>query len=114
MQKINDSPKITSELLKLYDKDTLTLIQSTFYRRGADGCNMSFAQYVKTLKEAGFTPGMRIIRIDKNKIWSKDNMMLTNDPMHKKLVDITSFYIKNGNPKPKKVIIKRKERVINE
>ena len=113
MNKRKESPKITSELLKVFDKDTLSLLQSTFYRRG-DNCDLSFENYVRTLKSLNFKPGMRIIRIDKNKIWSKDNMMLTNDPIHKKLVDITSFYIKAGNPKPRKVIIKRKERVINE
>lgn len=109
MKKRRESPKITNELLKLYDKDILRLLMTTFYRRGSEGCNLTFNQYVKVLFDLGFVPGQRIIRIDKKLPWTKDNIMLKNDPAHKKMADITGFYIKNGNPKPKKVIIKMKE-----
>lgn len=109
MNKRRKSPKITNNLLKFYDKDILRLLMTTFYRRGSDGCNLTFDQYVKVLFDLGFVPGQRIIRIDKKLPWKKDNIMLKNDPAHKKMADITGFYIKNGNPKPKKVIIKMKE-----
>ena len=109
MNKRRESPKITNELLRLYDKKTLDLIKTTYYRRGSDGCNLTFSQYVKVLFDLNFVPGQRIIRKNTKLPWKKDNIMLKNDPAHKKMADITGFYIKNGNPKPKKVIIKMKE-----
>ena len=105
-----ESPQITpeSELLKIYDKETLLLIKSTYYRRG-DACDMSFEEYTKTLKRLGFVPGMRIVRIDKSKKWTKNNIRVYEDLVHAKLKNINIFYRKNNNKLPKKVIIKMKE-----
>ena len=103
------SPQITADLLKIFDEKTLVLIKSTYYRRGSDNCDMTFTEYVKTLKRLGFTAGMRIIRIDKSKKWTKNNIRVYDDPMHKKLKEINAFYRENDNKKPKKIIIKIKE-----
>lgn len=112
MKTRRESPKITPSLLKFYDKEILRLLMSTFYRRGSEGCDLTFYQYVKVLFDLGFTPGHRIIRIDKTLPWQKGNIMLKNDPVHKKMADITGFYIKNGNKLPKKVIIKMKDKEV--
>ena len=109
MNKRRESPQIEPELLKIYNIETLNLIKSTYYRRGSDNCDMSFSEYVKTLKKLGFTDGMRIVRIDKSKKWKKDNIKVYNDPIHAKLKKINSFYRVRGYPKPKRVIIKMKE-----
>lgn len=103
------SPQITADLLKIFDEKTLVLIKSTYYRRGSDNCDMTFTEYVKTLKRLNFTDGMRIIRIDKSKKWTKNNIRVYDDPMHKKLKEINAFYRENDNKKPKKIIIKIKE-----
>ena len=106
MNKRKESPKITDNLLKFYNYDILKLLLTTFYRRGSDGCNLTFYQYVRCLHSLGFVPGHRIIRINTKLPWSATNIRLKNDPAHKKMVDINNFYLKAGNPKPKKVIIK--------
>ena len=103
-----ESPQITPELLKLYNKETLLLIMSTFYRRG-DNCDMSFAEYTKTLKSLNFEPGCRIVRRDKSKRWTRNNIRVYNDPVHAKLKNINRFYRENNNKLPKRVIIKMKE-----
>ncbi len=103
-----ESPQITPELLKLYDKTTLELIKTTFYRRG-DNCDMSFEEYAKTLKRLNFRHGMRIVRRDTSKRWTRNNIRVYDDPVHKKLKDINRFYRENNNKLPKKVIIKMKE-----
>ncbi len=110
MKKRRESPQITPDLLKIYDKDTLLLIKSTYYRRG-DDCDLSFSDYTKMLKRLGFTAGMRIIRIDKSKKWTKNNIRVYDDPMHKKLKEINAFYREN-NKLPKKVIIRLKEKEV--
>ena len=102
-----ESPQISPELLKMYDKTTLTLIKSTFYRRG-DNCDMSFEEYVKTLKKLGFTAGMRIVRRDTSKKWTKTNIRIYDDPIHAKLKNVNIFYRQNNNKLPKKVIITMK------
>ena len=102
-------PKITDSLLKFYNYDTLRLLLTTFYRRGSEGCDLTFYQYVKVLYDLNFVPGQRITRINTELPWKRDNIRLKNDPAHKKMVDINNFYLKAGNPKPKKVIIKMKE-----
>lgn len=102
------SPQITADLLKIFDEKTLVLIKSTYYRRG-DDCDMSFEEYVKTLKKLGFTAGMRIVRIDKSKKWTKNNIRVYDDPIHAKLKNVNIFYRQNNNKLPKKVIIKMKE-----
>ena len=111
MNKRKETPQITPDLLELYDKDTLLLIKSTFYRRGANNCDMSFSEYVKTLKRLGFIAGMRIVRIDKSKKWKRDNIKIYNDQIRAKLKDINRFYRENDNKLPKRVIIKMKEAV---
>jgi len=102
------SVEITPALLRMYDKQMLNLIKTTFYRRG-DKCDMSFSEYVKTLKSLGFKDGNRIVRKDKAKRWTRDNIMLTNDPMHAKLRDVNILYRANKNKKPKQIIIKKKD-----
>lgn len=108
-QKKRQSPKITQDLLKLYDKETLDIIKTTYYLRERVGCTMTYPQYVKTLKKLGFVSGMRMIRIDKKMPWSPNNMRVYDDLAHKKLKDVAAFYRENGNKLPKKVIIKMKE-----
>lgn len=108
MNKRKESPQITPELLKIYDEPTLLLIKSTYYRRG-ENCDLSFSEYTKILKRLNFTDGMRITRKDKSKKWTKNNIRVYDDPVHKKLKDINSFYRENDNKKPKKVIIRMKE-----
>ena len=109
MNKRKEGPKITNELLRLYDKKTLDLIKTTYYRRGSDGCNLTFSQYVKVLFDLNFVPGQRIIRKNTKLPWKKDNIMLKNDPIHKKMVDIDTFLRIRGYPKAKKIIIKMKD-----
>lgn len=109
MNKRKESPQITPELLKIYDEKTLLLIKSTFYRRGSNNCDMSFSEYVKLLKKLNFTDGMRIVRHDTSKKWTKNNIRVYDDPIHAKLKKINAFYRENDNKKPKKVIIKMKE-----
>lgn len=108
MNKRKESPQITPDLLKLYDKETLDIIKTTYYLRKRVGCTMTYPQYVKTLKKLGFVSGMRMIRIDKRMAWSPDNMKVYDDSAHKKMKDIDAFY-RNCGSKPKKVIIKMKE-----
>jgi len=100
-------PQITPELLRLYDEKTLLLIKSTYYRRG-DNCDMSFSEYVKTLKKLNFTDKKRIVRIDKSKRWTRNNIRVYDDPIHAKLREINAFYRENNNKLPKKVIIRMK------
>jgi len=107
MNKRRKSPKITNNLLKIYDEETLSLIKSTYYRRG-DNCDMSFEEYVKTLKSLGFIDGMRIVRRDTSKKWTRDNIRIYDDPIHAKLKNINIFYRQNNNKLPKKVIITMK------
>jgi len=109
MNKRRETPQIKPNLLKLYDRETLDLIKTTFYRRGSEGCNLTFYQYVKILHDLNFVPGQRIIRINKKLPWKKDNIMLKNDPAHKKMVDIDTFLRIRGYPKAKKIIIKMKD-----
>lgn len=108
MNKRRESPQILPELLEIYDEKTLLLIKSTYYRRG-DDCDLSFKEYTKTLKKLGFTAGMRIVRIDKSKKWTKNNIRVYDDPIHAKLKNVNIFYRQNNNKLPKKVIIKMKE-----
>lgn len=108
-KKNRESPKITPELLRIYDEKTLLLIKSTYYRRGVNNCDMTFPQYVKLLKSLNFEPGMRIVRRNKSEKWKKDNIRVYDDPIHAKLKKINAFYRENDNKKPKRVIIKMKE-----
>lgn len=112
MKTRRESPKITPDLLKIYDKSILLLLKSTFYRRGVNNCDMTFPQYVKLLKSLNFEPGMRIVRVDTSKKWTKNNIRVYDDPIHAKLKSINTFYRENDNKKPKRVIIKMKEKEV--
>lgn len=109
MNKRKESPKITDNLLKLYDKETLDIIKTTYYLRERVGCTMTYPQYVKCLHSLGFVSGMRMIRINKKMPWSPNNMKVYDDSAHKKMKDVAAFYRQNDNKKPKKVIIKMRE-----
>lgn len=111
MNKRKESPQITPDLLRLYDKETLDIIKTTYYLRKRVGCTMSYPQYVKTLKKLGFVSGMRIIRLNKKLPWSPANIRVYDDSAHKKLKDVDAFYRDRGYPTPKRVIIKMKEAV---
>lgn len=112
MQTRRESPKITPSLLTLYDKKTLDTIKTTYYLRKRVGCTMTYPQYVKTLKKLGFVSGMRIIRIDKKLPWSPDNIRVYDDSVHNKMKTIDAFYRDCAYQKPKKIIIKMRDKEV--
>ncbi len=109
MNKRKESPQITPDLLRLYNKETLDIIKTTYYLRKRVGCTMSYPQYARCLHKLGFVSGMRIIRIDKKLPWSPDNIKVYDDSAHNKMKNIDAFYRNCSYQKPKRVIIKMKE-----